>query len=330
MKPTLYPWMSRIVVEIRAFLNSDVPRLVDLWNRQEAVAGRLQVVTAAMLELHVFSKSYFDPAGLILAAMDHTLIGALFCGFAPNDDGSKLNLCVGILSHSILDDAANESTWPMLWKFADDYFKSHGTERIFFGSKFPDSPYLAGFCGGTFVPGAVTTDQSQINRLTDASFKACGEVDVLNLDVQRFKPPVDRRVIMAKRSYDVRVAIDPLPENWWQNNVTSFRHRIDFRIVERKSNRVCGFLSFSNSRPVDSGWDSRYFGIARIQVDEALQRSGIGQAMLFDAIKDLGQRGVVEIEAQVPRVNTAYLSMLKKIGFRSNYSAFQMQNILGP
>ncbi len=321
--------MIRVVVEIRAFLNSDVPRLADLWNRQEAVAGRLQVVTAALLETHVFSKSYFDPAGLLLAEMDQLLVGATFCGFAPNDGGSKLDSRLGILSHSILDISATDSAWRMLWKAANDYFKHHGTEWIFFGSRFPDCPYLTGLCGGTFVPGMVTTDRALANRLNEVGFKACGEVDVLTLDVQRFKPPVDRRVIMAKRSYDVRVAIDPLPDTWWQNSISAFRHQIDFRMVERKSNRVCGYLSFCNTRPIDSGWDSRYFGIAQIQVDDALQRSGLGQAMLFDAIKDLGQRGVVEIEAQVPRANTACLAMLKKIGFRLSYSASQMHKFLG-
>ncbi len=312
------------VVEIRTFLNSDVPQLVELWNRQQPLSGRLPAVSAAMLETHVFSKAYFDPTGLIFATASGLVVGAVLCGFAPRPTLSQLDFRIGIVSHAIVDQAAPVPTWPQLWAATLDYYRAHQSETLFWGSRFPESPFLSGFCGGTFVPGAAASDANQTSRLLQYGFGDCGEIGVLKLEVESFKPPIDRRVVMAKRSYDVRLTLDPLPESWWQHNVFAFRHQLDFRMVERKSNRICGLVSFCNSRPQDAGWDSRFLGIAQIVVNNELQRSGLGQAMLFDAIKDLGQRGVVEIEAQVPRPNAACHSMLTKIGFRPWYAARQL------
>ena len=256
------------MVEIRAFLNSDVPQLVDLWSRQEPLIGRLPAVSAAMLETHVFSKSYFDPNGLIIATAREQLVGAAFCGFAPSPARNQLDFRVGIISHAIVDPAAPESAFSQLGKATLNYYRSHQSETLFWGSRFPESPFLSGFCGGTFVPGLVASDVTQTNRLLQTGFGDCGEIEVLRLEVESFKPPVDRRVVMAKRSYDVRLTLDPLPESWWQHNVSAFRHQLDFRMVERKSNRVCGLVSFCNSRPQDAGWDSRFLGIAQFVVND--------------------------------------------------------------
>jgi GNAT superfamily N-acetyltransferase len=313
------------VVQIRPFLNSDVPNLVELWHRQEACEGRISRITPAMLETHVFARSYFDPSGLLVAEQDHDLVGASLCGFAPTPDGAGLDQRAGILSLLLIDADSSVETSRRLWAAAQEYFARRGCQTVYFGSRFPDSPFLNGFCGGTFVPGVTTADHVQLNRLASFGFQPGESIEVLKLDLPGYRLPIDRRVVMAKRQYEVRLSLDPLPPNWWQNNVLAFRHHLDFRIVQRKSNQICGRLSVCNTLPQDSGWDSRFFGIIRIEIDSALQRAGLGQAMLSDAIKDLEQRGVEQLEAQVPRSNAACHSMLTKIGFLPWYSAIQMR-----
>ena len=51
----------------RHFINTDPPLIVSVWNRQKALDGQISELTALMCEKHLFSKPYFDPAGLILA-----------------------------------------------------------------------------------------------------------------------------------------------------------------------------------------------------------------------------------------------------------------------
>jgi GNAT superfamily N-acetyltransferase len=316
-------------VHIRTFLNSDAPGLVELWRRQAPVAGRLNAVTPAMLETHVFSKLYWDPTGFFVAESAGRLLGAISCGFGPDSTGGTLNPRSGILSHWLID-SAHAAANPALWNAARDYFMRSGSDSISYGSQFPSSPFWSGFCGGTFVPGLVDGDLNVAGQLAELGFAPADEIDVLFLRLEEFKPPVDRRVVMARRTHEIRLAIDPPPENWWHGCVGVFRHAYQFRIFERKSNRACGSLSFCNTRPQDSGWDSCYMGIARIDVDQGMQRSGLGQAMLFEAIRDLADRGIIEIEAQVPRNNLACQAMLMKVGFRRQYSARQMHISLRP
>lgn len=316
--------MGRGVIEIRRFLNSDVPGLVELWNRQPSLAGRLPAVTPTLLEAHVFSKSYFDPNNLLVAASGSQIIGAALCGFAPDRSGDQLDPRCGILSGILIDDSSRVDFWRMLVSAAVDRLRSQGASLVHFGSRFPDSPYLAGIQGGTFVPGALRHDADVAGWLEAAGFQVRESIDVFKIDVHSFRPPVDRRAIMAKRNYEVRMSADPPPKTWWQHNQFSFRHQYEYRIFDRRSRHLSGHVTFCNSRANDAGWDTRFFGISRIEVSAELQRSGLAQAMLYEAIKDLDQQGIVELEAQVPRSNIPCQTLLQKIGFRPWYSALQM------
>ena len=55
------------MIEYRCFRNTDPPRLVEVWNQAFTGRGTVGLRTATPLERFVFAKTYFDPAGLIVA-----------------------------------------------------------------------------------------------------------------------------------------------------------------------------------------------------------------------------------------------------------------------
>jgi GNAT superfamily N-acetyltransferase len=284
----------------------------------------LAAVTPILLEAHVFSKSYFDPNNLLVADSGSQIIGAAICGFGPDRSGDQLDPRCGILSGILFGDSSTNEFWRSLVSAAIDRLRSQGASLIHFGSRFPDSPYLAGIQGGTFVPGVLRQDAYLASWLETTGFQTRESIDVFKIDVRSFRPPVDRRAILAKRNYEVHMSVDPPPTTWWQHIQYSFRHQYEYRIFDRRSRHVSGHVTFCNSRANEAGWDTRFFGISRIEVSAELQRSGLAQAMLFEAIKDLERKGVEELEAQVPRSNIPCQALLQKIGFRPWYTALQM------
>src|SRR4029078_6467889 len=81
---------SSAVYEFRPFRNSDPPRLAEIWRDQPPLRGLSQPMTAGLLEQFVFSKPYFDPAGLIVATHGGVPVGFAHAGFGPNDEKTAI------------------------------------------------------------------------------------------------------------------------------------------------------------------------------------------------------------------------------------------------
>ena len=62
-----------------------------------------------LLEQFVFSKPYFDPAGLIVALRDGRPVGFVHAGFGPNDEGTALSTEMGTTYLLMLEGGVNDA-----------------------------------------------------------------------------------------------------------------------------------------------------------------------------------------------------------------------------
>jgi len=90
-------------IQYRPFFNTDPPLIAKLWRSQPVFRGLHSSVTVADLELHVFSKPYFEREGFIVAqrindAGQNELVGFVHAAFDVQPDLSSLNRSVGIVS----------------------------------------------------------------------------------------------------------------------------------------------------------------------------------------------------------------------------------------
>ncbi len=311
-------------MEFRSFLNTDVPEIVRLWNQQAIRPGRYARLTPAILETHVLSKLYFRPDGLIVACDGPRLWGFTHFGFAPTPDETRLDFECGVICLVITDVQSSEAVYRDLLQRAESDLAHCGSATVNFASRFPHTPFYKGLLGGTFVPGVDTNDQRQIRHLESLGFACQNVVDVYTLTTLDYRPPVDRQIVMAKRKYELRVITDPSPASWWQANQSAFRYQLDYRMVDRKSNRECGYASFWSITPTETAWDSTSVGMGRIEIGETYQRQGLGKTLLTEAIRELARRNVATIEAQVPRDNLAGQELVTRVGFQLQYSAVQL------
>ncbi|MBX9585571.1 MAG: GNAT family N-acetyltransferase, partial [Gemmataceae bacterium] len=70
----------------RRFRNTDPPALADVWNESHTARGAYPLRTPALLERWVFSKTYFDHDGLIVAEDGGRVVGYALAGFAPTPE----------------------------------------------------------------------------------------------------------------------------------------------------------------------------------------------------------------------------------------------------
>lgn len=62
------------MANIRPFRNSDLPGLFDVWMRHWETAGQIPPVSVSILERAVLSRTFFDPASLLVAEADGEVV----------------------------------------------------------------------------------------------------------------------------------------------------------------------------------------------------------------------------------------------------------------
>src|SRR5262249_46930144 len=85
-----------LVVQYRAFLNTDPPGLAEVWNEAFTGRGAAQLRNSAPLERHAFAKPFFDPNGLIVALDDDVRVGFAHAGFGPNNAETSISHAAGV------------------------------------------------------------------------------------------------------------------------------------------------------------------------------------------------------------------------------------------
>ncbi len=88
---------------IRPFRNGDPPAIAEIWRSQPPQRGLLQPITSDILEICVYGKAFFDPAGLLVAEEEGAAIGFVHAGFGPDDDGNCARYFARL--HAVIDDA---------------------------------------------------------------------------------------------------------------------------------------------------------------------------------------------------------------------------------
>ena len=83
------------MIRFRSFRNTDPPLLARLWQSQPATRGLYSRVTAPLLEHLVFSKIYFEAAGLIVAEQGGEIRGFAHAGLGCTEDGQRMDYSRG-------------------------------------------------------------------------------------------------------------------------------------------------------------------------------------------------------------------------------------------
>jgi ribosomal protein S18 acetylase RimI-like enzyme len=317
------------LISFRSFLNTDPPLLVEVWRRQKRFRGLADRVSGATLEELVFSKPYFDPAGLILAVNGDQPLGFVHAGFGPNRERQDLDNSTGVISAlRVVENADSEEVARGLLERALAYLSERGAKVVYAGSAFPFAPYYLGLYGGSRVPGVLDDDLSARRGLLAAGFDKSDEILIFQRHLAGYRTLVDRQQMAVRRQYHMNSNTDPDSSNWWDACTLGSTLRTRFSLSDRKSNDEVAVVTFWDMQPLASCWGVTAMGLYDLQVNAEARRCGLGTFLVCESLRALSQQGISLVEAQVRQADAIACNMFQKLGFAQVGSGHIFQTTL--
>ncbi|MFK7768226.1 MAG: GNAT family N-acetyltransferase [Mariniblastus sp.] len=308
------------MIHYRSFLNTDPPLLVDIWRQQPPFRGQVSTVTRAMLDHHVFSKPYFDAAGVIVAVEvsngQVNPLGFVHAGFSANEELSDLDHETGIICQLKIVPGENEKEIAdELLRLGCEYLLAKGSKKIYAGTKFPNSPFYMGMYGGSQLPGFLVDDTLAVEALQRAGFEQYDKIIVMERKLLGFRTIVDREQMALRRQYQINAVADPLEKSWWESCTIGMAERDRFSVYHKSKQNVCGGVAFWDMQPLANHWGVLARGMYGLNVPEELRRKGIGTFLVGESLRHLMQQGIGIVEAQTRESDLAALNVFRKLGF---------------
>ncbi len=308
------------MIQYRSFLNTDPPLLVDIWRQQRPFRGQVSTVSRAMLDHHVFSKPYFDAAGLIVCVeeVNGTVVplGFVHAGFSANESLSDLDKAIGVVCQlKVVPGERENEVADELLRRACEYLIANGAKRIHAGTRFPHSPFYMGLYGGSQVPGFLEEDTIAVESLKRLGFQQDDKIVVMERKLAGFRTIVDREQMALRRQYQINAVADPLEKSWWESCTLGMAERDRFSVYHKSKQNVCGGVAFWDMQPLANHWGVLARGMYGLNVPEGLRRSGIGTFLVGESLRHLMQQGIGVVEAQTWESDTAAIGVFQKLGF---------------
>lgn len=299
----------------RPFTNSDPPAIAEVWRSQPPLRGRVQTVTAQLLEVCVFSKQYFDPNALLVATRDDEPVGFVHVGFGPNADGTAIDTDVGVIEmlmlQASLDDRALEDE---LLRRGEEHLRSRGARRLLGGGRQPMSQFYLGMYGGAELPGVLESDKLLNDLFTRNGYTPLERVDIMHRELASFRPPVSRASRRLRREVDIRLLNSSGGRTWWDASLHSDQEVFSFEMVNRADGRVLSRIGCWDIEPLASSWGAAAIGLIDLLTVPDQQRQGLATYLLAEAFRELRLRGASVAEVQIGTENQAARSLAEKLG----------------
>jgi len=280
----------------------------------------MQPMTAAIIELQVLSKPYFDRDGLIVA-LDDSLdddrpVGFAHASFASDSDGLDIDHTSGVISIcqvSHRDD--RDEIFAALLSHCEEYLRKAGATSIRVGGETAHAPFYRGLYGGSELAGLLLSDQATLDQFLRNGYHEVSRKVVLQRELVGFRPLVDRTQMQIRRSYHIGTEDYPGVKSWWDACVIWHGERIQFQLQNKKEATACGEVMYWDLEPLASSWGVHAHGLTHITIDASQARQGLGAFLLGESLRQLSANGITLVETQVERTQSEAIGLFTKLGF---------------
>ncbi|MFM7108048.1 MAG: GNAT family N-acetyltransferase [Planctomycetaceae bacterium] len=310
------------MITFRCFRNDDPPRLADVWRSADLGPGAMQPMTVAHLETCVFSKPYFDRAGLVLAFDGDQPVGFAHAAFAPSADRTTLDTSTGTtLLVVVVPHDREDAIAAGLLERCEDYLRGRGARTILGGGSAEMTGFYLGLYGGADIPGILDSSPGMQRAFRAAGYEVAQRIAVMRRPLAGFRPPVNRLQLAIRRATSLRVIDEPTRRTWWEAATTT---GIALRRYELRSNQegpdgvapLLGSASFWDMQPLAAAWGVPAWGLMNVSIEGPRRSQGLASYLVAEAMHDLATEGVTLMETQVSEANAAAVSLFTKLGFQ--------------
>jgi len=304
------------MTEIRPFLNSDPPHIVDLWNSQPPRRGRIPLINPTFLSKHVLGKPYFERDGMLLAFLDGRLEGFVHVGFGPNADGSRLDSENAVISMLMTRSSTTKSSVAAdLLARCEAYCRNHGSHRIYAMGAPHLSPFYLGLYGGCQIPG-VLRDEADVHAAFDcAGYETIDRTLVMHCPLADGAIPIDRSQHLLRRNYDIEAAVNPPNRTWWEAATLGPFARIQFDLIDQTGNQPTGEVRVWDMQPLASAWNVTVAGLVDMNLSEQRPEIDTFRFFIGEVSRFLHRRSIALLEAQYSDQDTRAAEVFPGLGF---------------
>ena len=307
-----------MALDIRSYLNTDSQALCRAFDAHYQAVGLPYVLTPLSLELCVLAKPYFDPAQMLVAEIDGSVIGFALVGFEPSGDLRALDTTRAVVSglcvapHPLADKAARH-----LIASAMQYVSRQGCTQLRFCPPPPASPYLAGLAPGDAMIGCPDNDVRQQQWLIDAGWTVAETIVYWDIDLAMFHPPMDRMQIQIRRMAHVDRLLDEPMLPWYVASMLGHSDQIGFQLTARDTRRVTADIVL---------WTIAYELLAQpdsvarlwpLDVQECQRSQDQLIFLLSEAFRQLREDRVDGVRTVSNSRDTEVTQLLQRIGFET-------------
>lgn len=301
---------------LRPFHNDDPPRLAAIWNESFTGRGTYPLRSIVPLERCVFSKPYFEPAGLIVAEDAGEPVGFVHAGFGPNPVGAAIDPTQGVICLiAVRTSCRGRGIGAALLRAAEDYLASRGTRGVQAGARWPRCPFYFGLYGGSNMPGFLDSDSAIAPFLERQGYRPVVTTLVLQ---RRLDQPVivtDPRFAALRRSYEGQLLDEMSIGSWWQECVCGLLEPREYRLEVRRTGAVAGRILYWEMEGFSWRWGCPSVGVLDVQVGGEFRGQGLAKLLLTHLLRRLQEDYFGLVEAQIRDDDVVAASLLRALGF---------------
>lgn len=304
------------MASIRCFRNDDAPGIAEIWNDACTGRGAYPLRSLSTLERCIFSKPYFDPAGMFIAEHDAVPLGFAHAGFGPNANESLIDPQQGVVcALAVRQSQRRRGIGTELLQAVQDYLSRRGAGDVRAGPHWPSCPFYFGMYGGSNLPGFLDSDPELARFLECRGFQATHSNFVLQRRIDQPIASSDPRFAVIRKRYDVKLMPKTSIGSWWQECVFGLTEPAEFRLEDRLSGMPVARSLLWEMEGYSYRWGQPSVGILDIQVRAEMRRQGMAYYLLSQIFKRLHDESYVIMEAQTSSENSAALGLLTRLGF---------------
>jgi ribosomal protein S18 acetylase RimI-like enzyme len=304
------------LIEYRPFRNNDAPLLAEIWRSQASQRGLMQPMSAALLESLVLAKPIFDRQGLILALDDGKPVGFVHAGFGSTPDERSLCPTVGVISMLMLrvpDCGAGVAD--ELLRRSEAFLQSRGAKAVVAGGSRGLNPFYLGLYGGSELSGILVSDHVAQQFYREHGYVEVDRARVLERELARFRPLVDRKQMQIRRRTSLQISADPPARTWWEACTFGSFDCTRLALQSREGGETIAHSMFWNMEPLATARGAHAAGLVELEVTAAERRQGLATYLLGEAFRHLHNEGVALVEVQVPEANAPARAFFARLGF---------------
>jgi len=304
------------VVHYRTFRNYDPPGLLVIWNESFTERGSVRLRHSAPLETYVFSKPYFDPAGLIVALEDDALVGFAHAGFGPDGNLARLSPSAGVTcALGVRPAYRRRGIGTELLRRSEVYLAERGAQNFFAGPMAPYNPFYFGLYGGSEMAGFLATDVAADPFFTRHGYQVHDNCLVLQRLMTVPINVVDGRFPGLRKQYEVRIVPRTGPGTWWQECTLGPVDLVEFHLQDKTTGQTVARTAVWEMDLFSWRWNQPAVGIVEVEVKEEWRRQGMAKFLLAQMLRYLQEQYFGITEVQTMQHNQAALSLYHSLGF---------------